>query len=51
MTQYLMSEDGARFLMALFAALSVLAFLTGPDKRAVRASAAVRGMREYERAR
>lgn len=44
MTNYLMSEDGARFLMGCFAALSVLAFITTPhDKRHVRARAAVRG--------
>lgn len=31
MTQYLMSEDGARFLMAGFAVLSTLAFLASGD--------------------
>lgn len=38
MTQYLMTEDGARLLMGCFAALSLLAFAaTGAgDKMAVR---------------
>ncbi len=34
MARYLMSEDGATFLMALFAALSALAFLaSGPGDK------------------
>lgn len=37
MTNYLMSEDGARFLMGCFSILSVLAFLASGDGDKMRA--------------
>lgn len=44
MTNYLMSADGAKFLMGCFAALSALAFLASGDgdKMRVREMAATR---------